>query len=360
MQKKRGVFYAVDLFCGGGGLSQGLKDAGFKVVAGVELDADAGVTYNANHPAAKLIDQDIRTVSGSQLLGASPSGKIDLIAACPPCQGFSSLTTKYKREDARNSLIYEFVRLTEEIRPRAIMMENVPGLALGRGKAMFEDAVKKFQSMGYEIDYKVCDVADYGVPQHRRRLVMLGFLGKKVYVATKTHGKGKGLKPWRTVRETLKDIPEPTIYCPQMALTGSVATSWNVVRKISECNIARLLAIPSEGDRRSLPRNLRPKCHQDSDKGFCNVYGRMKWDEPSPTITGGCTTLSKGRFGHPVAIRTISVYEAAKFQTFPDEYVFSVRSVDAVCKIIGNALPPLFAKVMAMQCMQALRNSDVA
>ena len=358
MKTDRDEYYAVDLFCGGGGLSQGLKEAGFTVVSGVELDLGAAETYRENHPQTQLFVRDIRTIKGKDLVDTSPIGRIDLIAACPPGQGFSTLTTKYKREDERNSLIFEFVRLVEEIRPKTIMMENVPGLATGRGKSFFSKALARLEAVGYVLDYKICDVAKYGVPQHRRRLVLLGALGKQIKVAEETHGLGKGRMPYRTVRNTISHIPKPTEFNSRIAEGGAVKTNWNVVRHLSRVNIERLKSLPSESDRRQLPDYLRPECHKGNDKGFCNVYGRMKWDEPSPTITGGCTTFSKGRFGHPDQNRTISVLEAALLQTFPETYVFQSPSIEVTCKIIGNALPPEFAKTMAKQCMLALKAEE--
>ena len=356
MQKSKNAYFAVDLFCGGGGLTQGLKQAGFKVSAGVELDPVAAATYRANHPTTKLFAEDIRSISGKDLLASSPVGRIDLIAACPPCQGFSSLTFKYKRNDARNELIFEFVRLVKEVRPSAIMMENVPGLANGRGKAFFDQAVEEFRKLGYCLDYKVCDVADYGVPQHRHRLVLLGALNQEICVADAVCGDNGILRPRQTVRDTIEKLPEPSVFNSRTVTGGPLNTNWNIVRNISPLNMERLKALPSESDRRALPENLRPACHKEKNKGFINVYGRMRWDVPSPTITGGCTTLSKGRFGHPEENRTISVLEAALLQTFPETYIFPTPSIDATCKIIGNALPPKFAEIMASQCIKVLRS----
>lgn len=355
MRKSKRAYFAVDLFCGGGGLTQGLKEAGFEVVAGVELDPIAATTYQANHPTAKLFAKDIRQISGADLLATSPVGRIDMIAACPPCQGFSSLTSKYKREDTRNGLIFEFVRLVKETLPSTIMMENVPGLANGRGKVFFEKAINDFKKLGYIVDFKVCDVADYGVPQHRRRLVLLGALNREIHVATALYGNDGTLSPRKTVRDTLEGLSEPKVFNLKTAKGGALIERWNVVRKISQLNLERLKALPAESDRRALPDNLRPICHKANDSGFINVYGRMRWDSPSPTITGGCTTLSKGRFGHPEKNRTISVLEAALLQTFPKTYIFPTPSIDATCKIIGNALPPKFAKIMALQCLTALQ-----
>ena len=344
---------AVDLFAGGGGLSQGLKQAGFVVSAAVEIDPSACATYSANHQGTVLFQTDITKISGQELLRTSPTGQIDLIAACPPCQGFSSLTTKYRRNDPRNELIFEFVRLVKEIRPSIIMMENVPGLAKGKGMPVFEAAMQDLTGHGYQLSHDVLDVANYGVPQHRYRLVVLGSLGKKPPTIPKpTHFRTptNGQHSWMTVRDAIAKEDKPVSMKNAMAAGGPIQLGWNVVRELSDINIKRLMAVRPGKSRATLPVELRPECHKNTDIGFSNVYGRMSWDDPSPTITGGCTTLSKGRFGHPSQLRTISVREAALLQSFPREYRFNVVHMDKVCNIIGNALPPRFAEVIASAC----------
>lgn len=343
---------AIDLFAGGGGLSQGLKQAGFVVCAAVEIEPHACATYQANHADTILFQRDVRNISGNELLKSSPTGVVDLIAACPPCQGFSSLTAKYKKEDARNALIFEFVRLVDEIRPTTIMMENVPGLANGKGKAVFNSAMDEFRAMGYKLTFEVLEVANYGVPQSRRRLVVLGGLNNEIRIPPASHGK-KPLakqKKWVTVKEAIGDVAKPVTLKKAGTLGGEARMGWNVVRDLSETNKARLRSIKAGESRTKIPMELRPECHKKTEIGFTNVYGRMAWNAPSPTITGGCTTLSKGRFGHPSQLRTISVYEAALLQTFPSTYKFDTKLMDKVCNIIGNALPPLFAEKMAKEC----------
>ncbi|NWA62881.1 DNA cytosine methyltransferase [Pantoea sp. B9002] len=348
-------FVAVDLFSGGGGLTLGLKNAGFIVSAAVELDSIASETYHANNPNTVLFSKDIRHVSSEELLATSPTGKIDMIAACPPCQSFSSLTAKYKRKDNRDELINEFARLVREIRPSVIMMENVPGL-IKKGSKLFNPVIKEFKKIGYDIDYKVLEVADYGVPQRRKRLVVLGSLNSSVKIPNKTHSESKDDKntlPWITVREALSGLPEPILLSQSKMVGGPQYFNWNIIRDISPINKERLAHLKEGADRTEIPPYLRPKCHIDN-VGFTNVYGRMAWDKPSPTITGGCTTPSKGRFGHPEDIRTISVREAARLQTFPDDFKIKTDFVDRACLIIGNALPPLFATIMAEQCFHIL------
>lgn len=350
---------AIDLFAGGGGLTLGLKQAGFIVSAAVEIDNVAAATYEANHPETVMFTKNIEDISAAELIATSPTNKIDLIAACPPCQSFSSLTAKYKKRDSRDKLINEFARLVEEIMPPSIMMENVPGLAK-KGQKFFNPVIEKFKSIGYNIDFKVVEVADYGVPQRRKRLVVLGSLKENIKIPSATHSenpeKDSPIIPWVTVRSAFYGLSEPTLLSSTKSRGGPQAFNWNVSRDISKINLDRLKAISEGGDRTQIPMHLRPKCHL-SDFGFTNVYGRMAWDKPSPTITGGCTTPSKGRFGHPTETRTISVREAARLQTFPDDYKFSTDFVDRACLIIGNALPPLFAKTMAEACLRTL-NKD--
>lgn len=351
---------AIDLFAGGGGLSQGLKQAGFAVCAAVEIEPHACTTYLANHLDTVLFQRDIRQISGIELLKTSPTGLIDLIAACPPCQGFSSLTAKYRREDVRNELIFEFVRLVKEIRPKTIMMENVPGLSNGKGKAVFNSAMDELRELGYVLAFDVLEVANYGVPQNRRRLVVLGGLNVPIGLPPPSHAKNptNGQQPWRTVKNAIGGISEPETLKNAARIGGEVRSGWHVVRDLSEINKARLRTIQPGKSRAQIPIELRPACHKSNDTGFTNVYGRMDWDSPSPTITGGCTTLSKGRFGHPCQHRTISVFEAALLQTFPETYRFDTMFMDKVCTIIGNALPPLFAETMAMQCYKSITEHE--
>lgn len=349
MQKKKikkEALTAVDLFSGGGGLTVGMKKAGFEVVGAVEIEKSAILTYKANHPEVNLFDQDIRLLRGKDLLKLSPTGRVDLLAGCPPCQGFSSLTYKYKEVDPRNFLIREMSRLVDEVRPLAVMMENVPGL-IQKGNFLFRQFTKKLERLGYVIHYQVLQVADYGVPQSRRRLVLLAGLNFPIEIPKATHSKNPidGEKPWVSIKEIIKDLPRPMILGSQQG--KPIDSGWHIVRKLSEDNQRRLDSIKPGVSRTSIPEELRPKCHKNRTTGFSNVYGRMAWDQVAPTITGGCTTLSKGRFGHPSQRRTISVREAALLQTFPSNYIFDTPFMDHVCNIIGNALPCDFATAIS-------------
>lgn len=348
---------SIDAFAGAGGLSVGLRRAGFKVVAAIEIDKNAISTYQTNHPAVHCINQDISKVSGTRILKEANCQKIDLLAGCPPCQGFTSLTAKYRhRVDPRNELVLEMARLAEEIRPRAIMMENVPGLAL-KGEFLYQELRERLTGIGYELSEGILQVADYGVPQLRRRLVLLGGLGFDIPLPDPTHSKISSEKHlrWRTVRDAIEGMSEP-LTLNQAKKEGALERSdWHIVRNLSEQNKIRIRSVRAGETWNRIPEHLRPKCHRGGFKGFFNVYGRMHWDRPSPTITGGCTTFSKGRFGHPDMDRTISVREAAMLQTFPRDYKLDTPYMEHACNMVGNALPCNFAEAISRECVRSLK-----
>ncbi len=355
-------YSSIDLFSGGGGLSEGMRQAGFIVNAAVEIDPIAAETFRLNHKDAIVLERNIQHVSSSELLKQSGmiKGQLDLLAGCPPCQGFSSLTAKYKRNDKRNSLIKEVSRLAKDLTPRAVMIENVPGL-MKKGHAYLSEFIRELKNIGYIVNYDVLQVADYGVPQERCRFVLLAGLGFEIEIPKPTHSKTgeNGLPKWKTVQEALTGLGKPVSLKESASYGGPRNLNWHITRNLSDINIERLKYVKPGGPRYDIPDSLRPKCHQGKDIGFGNVYGRMSWDSPSPTITGGCTVLSKGRFGHPSELRTISVREAARLQTFPDSFEFATDFIDHACKIIGNALPCEFARIMSRACYEKLSQNVI-
>jgi DNA (cytosine-5)-methyltransferase 1 len=352
---------AIDVFAGGGGLTVGLKRAGFNVFSAIEIEDNAYATYKANHPEVNAFKQDVKTINGEHLRQLSPTGSVDLLAGCPPCQGFCSLTSKYRKEDLRNELIFEFARLVKEITPQMVMLENVPGL-IQRGKSLFDKFVNILIDIGYLISFDVLQTANFGIPQNRRRLVLLAGLGFKIPMPTPTHSneKGSNLKPWENIRSVIKSMPTPVTLSTAIAKGGPLLFNWHIVRDISPQNMRRLIMAKPGKNRNELPKTLRPKCHKNREDGFSNVYGRASWDHVSPTITGGCTTISKGRFGHPEEDRTFSVRESAMIQTFPPNYFFDTNYMEHVCNIIGNALPCDFAEILARQCLKYYKTSKIA
>jgi DNA (cytosine-5)-methyltransferase 1 len=237
------------------------------------------------------------------------------------------------------------------------MMENVPGL-VDRGKRLFQEFLETLNDLNYRCTWRVLQVADYGVPQKRRRLVLVAAKGFALPLPEPTHhriGKG-GLPRWKTLRDAISDVTErPVLLEDSVKSGGPQQFNWHVVRRLSSTNMERLRKAKPGASRALLPTDIRPECHKTKETGYTNVYGRMTWDQVPVTITGGCTTLSKGRFGHPSDLRTISVREAARIQTFPDDYVFDTPYMEYVCEMIGNALPCDFAETIGASIAGKLR-----
>lgn len=332
---------AVDLFSGCGGLTLGLKQAGFRVVGAVEIDPLAVETYQANHKSVQVWKQDIRNVTATAMVRRLKlrRGQLDLLAGCPPCQGFSTLTTlngHSDQDDPRNDLVLQFLRFVRALRPKAIMMENVPGLAKDKRLQKFVSAL---DAMGYRCSHSVLDAAKYGVPQRRRRFILLAGYRQPISF-------GKPSAEIRTVRQALKGLERKI-----------KRDALHTLPQKRSAKVKRLIAsIPKNGGSRlDLGADLQLACHQSCD-GFKDVYGRMAWDDVAPTITGGCFNPSKGRFLHPARNRAISLREAAVLQSFPATYSFSIKKGKcATAQMIGNALPPEFIKRHAENIVDFVR-----
>lgn len=334
-----------------------MKSAGFKVVAAVDIDPVATDTFEANHPEAKVVRDDIRNITGQDLLRSTGERKVSLMAGCAPCQGFSSLTRKWKKDDPRNELVLEMTRLIKEILPDAVTMENVPGLATV-GKKIFDQFLEELRESGYYSNWKILQMADFGVPQSRRRLVLTAGRGFFIPLPEPTHSSRRNvdsLKPWVTLKETISDFSAPVTMSEAEKRGGPQSFNWHVVRDLQPQTMARLeAAVPGE-TWLGLDESIRPECHRNGYTGFTNVYGRMQWDQASVTITAGCTTPCKGRFGHPDKSRTtISVREAACIQTFPESYHFTTDYMGPVCNLIGNAVPPKFATALGESILSSI------
>lgn len=335
-------FTAIDLFSGCGGLSCGLENAGFEVLASVEIDKNAAQAYRMNHETTKVYECDIRTLNGEQIKNDLGIDSLDLLAGCPPCQGFSSIRRRNKRtprRDDRNHLILEFQRLIEELHPKTVLLENVPAIQNYYLLARFTRALK---SMGYEYDSAVLNASNYCVPQRRQRFVLLASrIGRPSLPAPK--------EGTISVRSVIGDIePVSETNDPMHRLYSHHG------KRIAEM----ISLIPHDGGSRTdLPEEYVLKCHKKKNVGFHDVYGRMAWDEVAPTITGGCQSPSKGRFLHPEEDRSITVREAMLLQTFPRSYILpSEISRTSMALMIGNALPPKFAECQAKVLFDLIAN----
>ncbi len=334
---------AIDLFSGCGGLTLGLKRAGFRVVAAIEIDAAAARTYLRNHPEVILRESDIRRISARALMRELQfrPGELALLAGCPPCQGFSVLRTRNgarKIRDRRNYLVYDMLRFARAFLPKAIMMENVPGLL---GRKQFKELCTGLRRLGYRLTFGIKDAADYGVPQRRRRLMLLGGRGFHIQFARKGRRK-------RSVRDAIGRMPVPG---------KSRDALHNISEKGRSPRIEKLIRdIPKDGGSRTdLPKSRQLVCHKKRD-GFRDIYGRMAWDTVAPTITSGCFNPSKGRFLHPEQDRAITMREAALLQSFPRGYKFDLSvGKEALASMIGNALPPEFVRRHALQVHAAFK-----
>jgi DNA (cytosine-5)-methyltransferase 1 len=334
--RKRIKPIAFDCFAGCGGMTEGFKQAGFKVVGAIEIDEDAAKVYKLNHPRTRMWREDIKKVAGAAILRelGLKKGELDLLGGCPPCQGFSTLRTRNGAKriiDKQNDLIVEFERLVRLLLPKHVMLENVPKLHKNHRLRTFKAALVK---AGYEVNADVLNVHDYGVPQRRRRLVLVASRVTQVMFAPKTSTK-------LTVLDAIGALPragksgDPLHDMPENRTKGVRER----IRKIP----------PNGGSRSALRGKLKLRCHKHSD-GFKDVYGRMAWHKPAPTITTGCFNPSKGRFLHPTANRAITMREAALLQSFPTHYRFPEQLGKVkLAMMIGNALPPAFIQSLAMK-----------
>lgn len=332
---------AIDLFCGCGGLTLGLKQAGFNVIGAIDIDQLAVETYKMNHTEVEVWEEDITELSTPSVKRKLKlkKGELDLLAGCPPCQGFSTMRTLNggkKIHDDRNDLIFEFLRFVKDFAPKTIMMENVPGLIDDK---RFKTFRREIESLGYITNYGVENAADYGVPQRRRRMILLAGLEQKIEFAEQTERK--------TVKDFIKGLPK----------AGKSGDPLHDMPERRSAKVKRLIAkIPKDGGSRTdLPKKDQLECHKKCD-GFKDVYGRMAWDKPAPTITSGCTNPSKGRFLHPEENRAVTLREASLLQTFPKNYYFPAnKGKGNIAIMIGNALPPKFIKMHSKKILSKVK-----
>ena len=329
-----------DLFSGCGGTSRGMQDAGMTVRFGLDFDPDAKMTYEANYKKAKFICKDIRLVSAEDVAPYIKRryGRPLLFGACAPCQPFSKQNRTKSVDDGRRSLLGEFHRFVEAYLPEYIFIENVPGLqTVPKRNGPFAEFIRLLKDLNYCFDHGIVMAYHYGVPQSRRRLVLLGSRLGPIAIPPPTHGPGTDHLDFPTVWEWISHLP------PIEAGETHAQIANHRAAKLSPLNLRRIAVTPVGGDRRAWPQELGLPCHQNHT-GHTDVYGRMPKDQPSAALTTRCISLSNGRFGHPTQNRAISVREAACIQTFPMDFIFH-GNLNSMARQVGNALPVAMAKV---------------
>lgn len=344
---------AFDFFCGAGGLTRGLREAGVKVVAGFDSDEQCRLSYEKNNRGVKFVAKDIREVTIAELkrlAGVKSFGEM-LFAGCAPCSPFSQ---KRKAAEPSNdlTLLMEFGRIVAKAKPGYVLIENVPGMANVPGFSTFRRFLSLLETNGYKnrIEVDVLDAKRFGVPQTRRRLVLIATRKGTPSLPKPKYGTKR--RPFKTVRQTIARFPVLRAGSRHRKVKNHVASA------ITPINVERLKATPPDGgDRRDWPRRLRLECHLGDHDSYSDSYGRMSWDSPAPTLTGRCHGISNGRYGHPTQCRAISLREAAALQTFPDGYEF-FGSHTHIAQQIGNAVPVRLASELGKHLLR-LKNQRV-
>ena len=333
-----------DFFSGCGGVGVGFREAGFRPVYALDVDSEAAATYRRNFPEAVFEWRDITEMNLpllEKLVLRAQDAPI-VFSGCAPCQPFSRQNTirPEMQDDKRVPLILRFGQLVERFLPDAVFVENVPGFEkMSAPTQPFGIFRQHLQDMGYSVAHAALSLARYGVPQARKRMLLVASRHEYIALPAVTHGPNTPCPEYRTVRDSIWDLPALTAGESHPSIPNHKAPS------LTPINLRRIRATLEGGGNRDLPDALRLACHQGQD-GFSDVYGRMVWDGPANSLTTRCTSYTSGRFGHPEQDRAISLREAARIQTFPDDFVFE-GSMGSASRQIGNAVPPRAAYVLA-------------
>lgn len=335
---------AIDLFCGVGGLTHGLEESGVTVRAGLDNDPACSYAYERNN-SGHFIEKNIHDVTGDNLSSFWQS-KYRLLAGCAPCQPFSNYTQKKgNQKDSKWGLLNEFTRLVEETLPELVTMENVPALSK---TDVFENFTSRLEELGYHVWFNVVRCVDYGVPQNRKRLVLMASRLGKIALIPPTHSHPV------TVEEVIRKLPK--IQSGEQDKNDPL----HISSSLSPINLERIRHSKPGGSWRDWPKHLIVECHKkQSGERYGSVYGRMRWDQPAPTMTTLCYGFGNGRFGHPEQDRGISLREAAIFQTFPEGYEFRSGEEKVMFKtlgrLIGNAVPVRLGEVIGLSFLEHLK-----
>lgn len=308
-----------------------------RIVFGLDNDPEASATYRLNFPDANFVQKNILSISKEEVAARIGQGHGPLlISACAPCQPYSTFASA-RRNDPRRSLLLRLLPTLTLVNPEFVLVENVPGLRSQAAAAgTFNRFRKALRLRGYHVSSGVVDCQNYGVPQRRRRLIIMASRLGPINLPTPTHGRTSDMIPIATVRDWISDLPPVGAGQQHPDIPNHIASG------LTEINRLRLRATPQGGGRADWPEELKLDCHANHS-GHSDVYGRMRFDAPAPVLTTKCTSISNGRFGHPTQDRPISVREAACLQTFPRSYIF-VGGIKSTTRQVGNAVPVLLAQ----------------
>lgn len=344
---------AVDLFCGAGGLTCGLQRAGINVLAGIDFDGNCRYAFEHNNHA-QFIESPIQNVNHNEIDVFYREGDIRVLVGCAPCQPFSTHANKIRKasdkKDDRWFLLNHFARLIRESHPEIISMENVPLLSK---QDIFQDFLNTLTENGYFFDWNIVHCPQYGIPQNRHRLVLLASQYGEIKLIPPTHTPDT----YQTVQNAIGEL---------RALNAGESDPTDPLHKssrLSLLNLKRIRQSKPGGTWRDWDRSLLAECHKkESGSTYSSVYARMKWDEPSPTITTQFYNYGTGRFGHPVQDRALSLREGALLQTFPPDYTFQEGndlSFKQIGKMIGNAVPVRLGEVIGQSILQHLNERGI-
>lgn len=337
MKKKNTELKAIDFFCSAGGVTCGFKQAGINVLGGIDIDINCQETYEKNN-RAKFLLADVSNLNVKEVgrfFKIRRNQRNLIFVGCSPCQYYSNITTDKSKSEKTRLLLEDFQEFVEYYRPGYVFIENVPGLDTNPNSPI--ERFKSFlHSEGYKFDDGVLNSKHFGVPQNRKRYVLLASR-----IKTKIRMPIGDKSKIKTVREAIGDFTK----FPKIEAGNTDSSDFqHTTARLSQVNLERIRTTKHNGgDRREWPIGMQPKCY-DSHDGHYDVYGRMFWDKPAPTITTRFNSYSNGRYGHPEQNRAISLREGAVLQSFPITYKFHSKSQVTIAKMIGNAVPPLLAK----------------
>ena len=330
---------AIDFFCGAGGLTRGLLDAGIEVLAGVDNDKRLQETYTHNNKPSRFINKDLDDIEIHELREELKIQDEDttLYAACTPCQPFSTLSRQNWEDDDRKILLLTFAEIVKECPPDFILVENVPGLNNGSGKEIYNEFLEILEDCEFsEPAADLLDAKHFGVPQTRKRFILLASKEGSISLPTPITDPSQFV----TVKECIGEYPE--------IADGEESEDYlnHKARELQSHHKRIVEAVPKNGGSRGDITNtsILLKCHQDRPDAHRDVFGRMAWNKPAPTLTSRCSDVYSGRFIHPEQNRGISLREAAALQTFRDDYEFFGSSITGIARQIGNAVPVKLAK----------------